>query len=34
MKKIVEMMEKINEVTQIPFRMKDELGDIYVSPLE
>ncbi len=32
MKKIVEMMEKINEVTQIPFRMKDELGDIYVSP--
>lgn len=32
MKKIAEMMKNISEATQIPFRMKDELGDIYVSP--
>ena len=32
MKKIDELMKDINEVSQIPFILKDELGDIYVSP--
>lgn len=32
MKRIDELIKNINEVTQIPFKLKDELGDIYISP--
>lgn len=32
MKKIDELMKDINEVSQIPFILKDELGDVYTSP--
>lgn len=32
MKRIDELMKDINEVSQIPFMLKNELGDIYISP--
>ena len=32
MKRIDELMKDINEVSQIPFVLKNELGDIYISP--
>ena len=32
MESIKKLIEKLSEVSQIPFRVSDELGDIYVSP--
>ena len=32
MKKINELMKDIDEISQIPFKLKNELGDIYISP--
>ena len=32
MKKISELMKDIDEISQIPFKLKNELGDIYISP--
>jgi sugar diacid utilization regulator len=32
MKKINELMKDIDEISKIPFKLKNELGDIYISP--
>lgn len=32
MKKVNELMKDIDEISKIPFKLKNELGDIYISP--